>query len=232
MKELFPESTQIQTVSTFSDFIDTDFEGEKNAIFWMRNLEGDFAEVVSKLTLRDDITEISPEDILSLHLSENGDIARKIILNDLKTLSDSGAKPTLNLLKNYERDLEFDFISTDVYSFHVDRSPIPTSTILCTYYGAPSEILPNNQAVQKIMIPEIRAKLRELHTGSDEDFNTFLEEYFFDLHYEPKPNAQPINLGIGHLWKLSVDHPEQKVLPCIHRAPKENKDEFRLLLIC
>ncbi len=232
MKELFPESTQIQTVSTFSDFIDTAFEGEKNAIFWMRNLEGDFAEVVSKLTLKDDITEISPEDILSLHLSENGDIARKIILNDLKTLSDSGAKPTLNLLKNYERDLEFDFISTDVYSFHVDRSPIPTSTILCTYYGAPSEILPNNQAVQKIMIPEIRAKLRELHTGSDEDFNTFLEEYFFDLHYEPKPNAQPINLGIGHLWKLSVDHPEQKVLPCIHRAPKENKDEFRLLLIC
>ncbi|MCY0967875.1 DUF1826 domain-containing protein [Chryseobacterium wangxinyae] len=232
MKELFPEGTQIQTVSTFSDFIDTAFEGEKNAIFWMRNLEGDFAEVVSKLTLKDDITEISPEDILSLHLSENGDIARKIILNDLKTLSDYGAKPTLNLLKNYERDLEFDFISTDVYSFHVDRSPIPTSTILCTYYGAPSEILPNYQAVQKIMIPEIRAKLRELHTGSDEDFNTFLEEYFFDLHYEPKPNAQPINLGIGHLWKLSVDHPEQKFLPCIHRAPKENKDEFRLLLIC
>ncbi|MCY0977681.1 DUF1826 domain-containing protein [Chryseobacterium wangxinyae] len=232
MKELFPESTQIQTVSTFSDFIDTAFEGEKNAIFWMRNLEGDFVEVVSKLALKDDITEISPEDILSLHLSKNGDIARKIILNDLKTLSDSGAKPTLNLLKNYERDLEFDFISTDVYSFHVDRSPIPTSTILCTYYGAPSEILPNNQAVQKIMIPEIRAKLRELHTGSYEDFNTFLEEYFFDLHYEPKPNAQPINLGIGHLWKLSVDHPEQKVLPCIHRAPKENKDEFRLLLIC
>ena len=32
--------------------------------------------------------------------------------------------------------------------------------------------------------------------------------------------------------KYWIDHPEQKVLPCVHRAPKENKDEYRLLLIC
>jgi hypothetical protein len=29
-----------------------------------------------------------------------------------------------------------------------------------------------------------------------------------------------------------VDHPEQQVLPCVHRAPLENNGEYRLLLIC
>ena len=51
-------------------------------------------------------------------------------------------------------------------------------------------------------------------------------------HYQPKPDAQPINLGIGHIWRLAVDHPTQKVLPCVHRAPVENDGEYRLLLIC
>lgn len=55
---------------------------------------------------------------------------------------------------------------------------------------------------------------------------------FFDLHYQPKAHAQPINLGIGHIWRLAVDHPTQKVLPCVHRAPVENDGEYRLLLIC
>jgi len=57
-------------------------------------------------------------------------------------------------------------------------------------------------------------------------------EHFFDLHYQAKPNTQPTNLGIGHLWRLAVDHPESQVLPCVHRAPKEKKGESRLLLIC
>ena len=61
---------------------------------------------------------------------------------------------------------------------------------------------------------------------------TFLEEYFFDLHYQPKPDIEPINLGLGHLWRLAVDHPTQQVLPCVHRAPTENDGEYRLLLIC
>lgn len=82
------------------------------------------------------------------------------------------------------------------------------------------------------MIPEIREKLKELHNGSEAEFENFLKEYYFDLHYQPKPNAQPINLGVGYLWKLAVDYPEQKVLPCIHRAPIENDGEYRLLLIC
>lgn len=150
----------------------------------------------------------------------------------MQLLTDMGASPVLNLLKNYERDGELDFISTDVYSFHVDRSPIETDTFLCTYHGAASDIVPNDQVEQKVLIPEIREKLKALHDGPEAEFESFLAEYFFDLHYQPKAHAQPINLGIGHIWRLAVDHPTQKVLPCVHRAPVENDGEYRLLLIC
>ena len=126
----------------------------------------------------------------------------------------------------------FHFSPTDVYSFHVDRSPVPTDTFLCTYYGESSDILPNSQAQQKVLIPEIRDALIKLHEGSDDDFESFLSEHFFDLHYEAEPNAQPISLGKGHLWRLAVDHPESKVSPCLHRAPMEKKGQNRLLLIC
>ncbi len=232
MNNIFSDNNQIGVVSTFSELINTNFQGTVNAMCWERNLAGDFKEIVSKLYLKENITEVSIQDLQALQLSENGQIAREIILKDLQLLTDSGASPSLNLLKNYERDEEFDFISTDVYSYHVDRSPIPTSTFLCTYYGAVSDILPNEQAIQQILIPEIREKLKELHNGPEEEFEAFLKEYYFDLHYKPKPNAKPINLGLGHLWRLAVDNPQQKVLPCIHRAPKENEGEYRLLLIC
>lgn len=232
MISLFSNKSNISTVSTFSELVNIHFQGDVNSICWERNLLGDFQEIVSQLQLKENITEVSVEDLLALQLSEKGNLAREIIMNDLQSLTDFGASPSLNLLKNYDRDEEFDFISTDVYSFHVDRSPIATSTFLCTYFGEASDILPNHQATQKIMIPEIREKLKALHNGKEEDFENFLKEYYFDLHYEPKPNAQPINLGQSHLWKLSVDSPQQEVLPCIHRAPKENEGELRLLLIC
>ncbi|MDF2833566.1 DUF1826 domain-containing protein [Chryseobacterium indoltheticum] len=226
------ENHQVGVVSSFSELVNISFHGAMNAICWNRNLNGDFEEIVSKLKLKESITEVSIEDLLALELSENGLLAREIILNDLKLLSDFGASPSLNLLKSYERDEEFDFISTDVYSFHVDRSPVGIDTFLCTYYGAASDIIPNDEVDQKILIPEIRAKLKQLHDGPEEEFEDFLKENFFDLHYEARPGASPTNLGIGHLWRLAVDHPSQKVLPCVHRAPIENDGEYRLLLIC
>ena len=232
MRNTFSDSSQIGIVSTFSELVNTDFKGERNALCWYRNLEGDFAAIVDQLQLKENITEVDPKELLALQLSEKGNTAREIILNDLRLLADFGASPSLNLLKCYERDDEFDFISTDVYSYHVDRSPIATDTFLCTYHGVASDIIANGQAEQKILIPEIRKKLKDLHSGPSEEFENFLKENYFDLHYQAQPHAAPVNLGLGHLWRLAVGHPKQQVLPCIHRAPIENEGEYRLLLIC
>ncbi len=232
MKNAFSNHKQISVVSSFSELVSSNFQGDRNAICWYRNLNGDFQEIVKKLQLKKNITEISVDDLLALQLSEHGRLAREIIIADIQQLTDLGASPTLNLIQNYERDDELDFISTDVYSFHVDRSPIPTDTFLCTYHGAASEILPNDQVEQKILVTEIREKLKNLHDGPEAEFENFLEEYFFDLHYQAKPESKPVNLGLGHLWRLAVDHPTQQVLPCVHRAPIEIDGEYRLLLIC
>lgn len=232
MNSKFSDNKQVGLVSTFDELIHTEFQGAMNAICWRRKLVGDFNEIVAKLQLRENVTAIAIEELLALSLSPLGNMARELILNDLKLLTDLGALPTLNLLKSYERDEELAFISTDVYSYHVDRSPIATDTFLCTYYGAASDIIPNDQVEQKILIPAVRQKLRDLHDGPEADFEAFLEAYFFDLHYQAKPDAKPLNLGVGNLWKLAVDHPEQQALPCVHRAPLENDGEYRLLLIC
>ncbi|MFZ0597874.1 MAG: DUF1826 domain-containing protein, partial [Flavobacterium sp.] len=189
MKNTFSDNSQIATVSTFSELVQTNFKGEMNALCWYRNLDGDFNEIVVQLSLKGNITEVYPEDLIALQLSEKGNTAREIILNDIKLLTDFGASPSLNLLKCYERDDEFDFISTDVYSFHVDRSPIATDTFLCTYHRASSDIIANSQAEQKILIPEIRTKLKELYEGPNEEFESFLEENYFDLHYQLNPDA-------------------------------------------
>ncbi|MBC7383675.1 MAG: hypothetical protein H7296_11905 [Bacteroidia bacterium] len=223
---------QIYAVTTFQDMVSTPFHGAMNAICYTRELIGDFGEIVNKVALNEDIEVLDQADLLALKLSEQGQLARKILLNDLQLLEAYGASPVLNLIRCYERDDDFPFFPTDVYSFHVDRSPVPTETFLCTYYGEPSEILPNAQATQKILIPEIRAELKKLFSGEDEDFESFLSEYFFDLHYLAKPTAHPVNLGLGNLWKLAVDHPNSLVSPCVHRAPKEKSGQHRLLMIC
>ncbi|MFW1850741.1 DUF1826 domain-containing protein [Acinetobacter guillouiae] len=232
MHPAFSANNQVRVVTSFSELVNTTFQGEINAICWNRDLLGDFKEIVSKLELKENITEVSTADLLALQLSEKGILARDVILRDIQLLTDFGASPSLNLLKHYERDQDLDFISTDVYSYHVDRSPIETDTFLCTYHGAASDIISNDQVEQKILIPEIREKLKALHDGPEAEFETFLQEYFFDLHYQPKPNSEPVNLGSGHLWRLAVDHPTQQVLPCVHRAPVEKDGEYRLLLIC
>ena len=232
MIDLSHTANQIHCVTNFQDLVSTPFHGEINAICWTRKLTGDFSEIANKIELNDNIATLDQDELFELQLSEQGQLARDILLNDLKVLKAHGASPILNLIKYYERDDTYPFFPTDVYSFHVDRSPVPTDTFLCTYYGESSELLPNSQATQKVLVPEIRDELKKIYCGADEGFESFLSEHFFDLHYLPKPETQPISLGLGHLWRLAVDHPESQVLPCLHRAPKEKNGQNRLLLIC
>ncbi len=232
MTDLPHATNQIHHVTNFHDLVSTPFQGEMNAICWTRQLTGDFSEIVKQVALKENIATLDQEELRSLTLSEQGQLAREVLLNDLKVLKDHGAAPTLNVIKYYDRDDAFPFFPTDVYSFHVDRSPVPTDTFLCTYYGAPSDILPNAQGKQKVLIPEIREELKKLYGGADDGFEAFLSEYFFNLHYQALPQAQPISLGIGHLWRLAIDHPESQVPPCLHRAPKEKNGQPRLLMIC
>src|ERR1700749_4240973 len=104
MDNKFSDSKQIEVVSAFAELVGATFQGDKNAVCWYRNLVGDFSEIVSKLQLKEDLTEIAMEDLSALQLSEQGIAAREIILNDFRLLSDSGASPSLNLLKSYQRD--------------------------------------------------------------------------------------------------------------------------------
>jgi hypothetical protein len=230
MPDPSPAQNQIHHVTNFQDLITTPFHKEINAICWTRKLTGDFSEIVKKVELNGNISAIEQEELREFHLTEQGQLAREILLNDLMLLEAHGASPVLNVINYYDRDDSF--FSTDVYSFHIDRSPVPTDTFLCTYYGEPSELLPNSQGEKKVLIPEIRDALKKEYGGTDEGFESFLSEHFFDLHYQAKPGASPVSLGVGHLWRLAVDHPGSKVLPCIHRAPQEKLGENRLLLIC
>ena len=225
-----PEN-QIHYVANFQDLVSISFQGEVNAMCWSRKLTGDFSEIVKKIILTENIRTIEQDELNELQLSEQGQLAREIILKDIQLLEAYGASPTLNVIKYYDRDVD-PFFSTDVYSFHVDRSPVPTDTFLCTYYGESSELLPNSQGIQKVLIPEIRDELKTRYQGPDENFESFLSEHFYDLHYQVMPDARPISLGLGHLWKLAVDHPGSKVPPCIHRAPDEKPGQSRLLIIC
>jgi hypothetical protein len=222
----------IKQVASFEELITTDFAGSINAICWERTLEGDFAEIVNKLSNVENTILIEEEQLRQLLLSSKGQLARKTLLEDFQQLKAIGASPELNVLIDYERDEDYAVFPKDVYSFHVDRSPIPVATFLCTYYGDSSEIVSNSDAVQKILLPEIRSELRKLYKGTEEGFEAFLIENFYDLHYQANQNAKIIQLGVGNLWKIAVDHPKMKVAPCIHRAPQEKSGQKRLLLIC
>lgn len=230
MIDVSSDENQVRLVESFQELISTPYKGRTNAFCWKRNLVGDFSEIVNKLEQPENIVEIDPDKLRDLQLSQQGQLARAILFEDLQLLKALGAAPVLNLIKFYERDTSY--FPTDVYSWHVDRAPIPTSTFLCTYHGASSAILPNSRAEQKIRIPEIRAELEKTFEGPAEEFEDFLKDEFYDLHYQQKSGSKSIHLGNGNLWKLACDYPQSEVPPCIHRAPLENDGHTRLLLIC
>ncbi len=232
MENIYHQSYQIKSVNNFQELVSAHFNGNTNVLIWTRQLIGDFSEIVHKIEVEENMVELHTDELIKLELSEQGQLARKILLSDMNALETHGAAPTLNLIKCYERDDSYPIFPTDVYSWHVDRSPIPADTILCTYYGATSEILPNAHGIQKVLIPEMRDELKKLYQGAEEDFELFLSEHFFDLHYHAQSELQLIKLGLGHMCRLAIDHPGSKVLPCVHRAPIEKNGQVRLMIIC
>ncbi len=172
--------------------------------------------------------------MLSLPVSAPGRAAIAVLLEDLRKLRELEREPVLNCIHRYPRDEGADPVRTDVFSFHADSAPVEADTWLCTYHGPASEGLPNEEALRRVEIPEIREKLMQF-LGAEEDdaeFREALREHCYDLHYAPVPQARPYSFGVGNLWRIAVDWPGSKVPPCIHRAPETLRGQPpRLLLI-
>jgi hypothetical protein len=223
----------IRRVSTFQELAAAPFADGVNAVCWERVLPGDFAEVVAALRTDEDIATLDEAILRELNLSAAGQLAVDIMLDDLRRLRELNRDPVLNCIRRYPRDDEAGAVATDVYSFHADSAPIPADTWLCTYYGAPSEGLRNEEAQRRVDVPATRAALLKQFGGADDDaFREFLSENCYDLHYTAVPGARPFSFGLGHLWRIAVEHPGCPVPPCIHRAPATTPgDPPRLLLI-
>lgn len=224
---------RIKVVKSFNALMSTPFANGINALCWQRELEGDFAEVLSCLKPGKGITGLDAPTLRALPLSASGKTAVDAMLGDLHLLQEANLDPVLECVDEYVRDDGSGPVLTDVYSFHADSATVKTDTFLCTYHGATSEGLCNDQAIRKIDVPHIRAALlAEFGGADDESFREYLSECCYDLHYTPAENAEPFSFGIGNLWRIAVEYPGSQVPPCIHRAPKtQPEDAVRILMI-
>lgn len=225
---------RLKRVRSFQELVSTPFAAGLNALCWERKLAGDFGEVVKLLGASETVAPIDEVRLRALPVSAAGRVAVEVLLEDLRLLRDHGAAPVLNCFRGYPRDEEPQVVPTDVYSFHADSAPVEADTFLCTYHGAPSEGLRNEEAQRRVDVPETRAELLKLYGGADDaNFREFLRENCYDLHYAAVPLAKPFSFGMGHLWRIATDWPGSPVPPCIHRAPESLPGQPpRLLLIC
>lgn len=232
--DLPTEYPRIKRVGSFQELVSTLFINGINALCWERTLSGDFGEVVQRLGVSDDVIPVDEERLRALPVSAAGRVAVEALLEDQCLLREHGAAPVLNCFLGYPQDVEPLVVATDVYSFHADSAPVEADTFLCTYHGAPSEGLRNEDAHRRVDIPETRAELLKLYGGADDSgFCEFLRENCYDLHYAPRLQAKPFSFGVGHLWRIATDWPGSAVPPCIHRAPENPPGSApRLLLIC
>jgi hypothetical protein len=237
MPSLLPPPTyhRIKRVSSFEELVSTPFGDGVNALCWPRELPGDFREIADLLASRgsEEISTIDETELRALSLSDAGKVARDILLRDLDLLRAHDLAPVLDCVRGHVRPPTEDPVSTDVYSFHADSATVQADTFLCSYTGACSEGLRNEEAMRRVDIPETRAALLAMFGGEDNaDFLAFLNENYFDLHYLPRPGAQLFSFGLGNLWRLAIEYPGCPVPPCIHRAPLVAPGEpSRLLLL-
>jgi len=228
-----PDYSRIRVVQSFGELVSTPFRDGVNALCWERTLAGDFGEIVARLGNANGISTLDAARLGALRLSAAGRLAAEAMIEDLRRLGDLGLSPVLDCIRNYPRDEDAGPVPTDVYSWHADSATVEADTWLCTYFGATSEALRNEQAQRRTDVAETRAELLKIFGGEDDDaFAEFLRENCYDLHYAAAPHAQPIPFGIGNLWRIATEWPGSPVPPCVHRAPETSPDDPpRLLLI-
>lgn len=224
---------RLRRVKSFQELIRTPFSDGVNAFVWERSLPGDFREVVERLGAGEGIVTLEESQLRSLRVSAAGRVAIEGMLADLKLLQAHELAPVLNCIHDYPHDDQPGPVATDVFSFHADSAPVEADTWLCTYHGAPSEGLRNEDSQRRVDNPATRAELLKLYGGAeDAGFREFLNENCYDLHYAARPSAQPFAFGLGNLWRIATEWPGCPVPPCIHRAPKQLPGQPpRLLLI-
>ena len=224
---------RLKVVASLDELVTTPFKDGINALCWPRTLPGDFRAVAGGLEPGEGIVTVDESCLANLMLSDAGRIARDVLLQDQRLLRAFDLQPNLDCVHGSRREVPEGLFPTDVYSFHVDTATAAADTYLCTYIGASSEGLRNEEARRRVDIPETRAELLKLHDGQDDaGFLEYLAENFYDLHYAPLPDARPFSFGLGNLWRIAIEYPGCPVPPCIHRAPLTLPGQAaRLLLI-
>lgn len=227
----------LATVESAERFFATSLHGERNAVRWCRPLVGDFAELARLAASLDDADRVPLDDAMLVTLRRDAApavcTAIDFVLADLALLRAHGHEPSFELLRRYERDLDPD-LPVDVHSFHVDTANAPVETILCTYFGAPSEVLAGEHAQRCVDEPVLRQRLRQrFENGGGRDdhaFAAWLAEHAYDLHFRMRAGAAAFGFARGELCRLAVQHAGAAAPACIHRAPPEDGTP-RLLLI-
>jgi hypothetical protein len=227
---------RIKVVSSFDALMASTFGPEINAICWQRTLTGNFDELAASLGGEDEIISLDEEMLTNLRprLSAMGRMAVDALLEDQRLLLARGLSPSLECVPRYQRDETSQTIPTDVYSFHADRATVATDTFLCSYNEAATEGLRNDMAQRHTDIPTVRAELLKLFQQEEEagDFDAYLRENCYDLHYAETAKTASFSFGIGNLWRIAVEYPGCPVPPCLHRAPETMPGRPpRLLLI-
>ena len=222
----------VRLVAGFAELLATPFADGVNALCWPRTLPGDYAEVIAKLGPGEGIVALEDERVDALDLGPAGRLAAEAMLADQRLLRDHDLAPSLNCVYDCVPAPDAGIVPTDVTSFHVDSAPVEVDTWLCTYHGACSEGLRDEDARLKVAIPEVRAALLREYGGADDaGFAGFLRAHSYDSHYAPRPGATPYPFGRFALWRIATRWPGSPVPPCVHRAPVNRPGEPRLLLI-
>lgn len=216
-------NNRIKIVHSFDALIATPFGPLVNALCWQRVLVGDFDEVAAQFRDEKDVMSLDKEMLAHMRrkLSPTGQLAVDVMIADHDLLQAHGLQPSTECVPRYDRDDNDAIIPTDVYSFHADRATIAADTYLCSYNEAASEGLRNEEAQRHIDIPATRAALlKDFEQYGSGDFDDYVRDNCYDLHYTPIENAVPFSFGIGNMWRIAIEYPGCPVPPCLHRAPQ------------